>query len=63
MDEFVPPAFEIPALILVSFTVESVTIKDIEEHVIVEFADSQVCWWSMVSLAMLQLNGWTDIET
>ena len=43
MDGLIPPAFEIPALFLASGIVESVPIKDIEEHFIVEFAGGRVC--------------------
>ena len=42
VDGLVPPAFDTPTKIrLISRVVESIPIKDIEEHVIVEFADSR----------------------
>ena len=43
MDGLVPPAFEVPALFLASCIVESVPIKDIEEHFSVEFAGGRAC--------------------
>ena len=51
LDGLVPPAFEIPSPILVSRMIRSVPIKDIEEHVIVEFAGSRA--WRVASFFLL----------
>ena len=56
LDGLVPPAFEIPSLILVSRIVESVPIKDIEEHVIVELVGSHT--WCTSSFFFGYLSVW-----
>ena len=58
LDGLVPPAFEIPSLVLASHIVESVLIKDIEGHVIGEFAGSRAYRTaSFVVTLSLRLNG------
>ncbi len=50
VDGLVPPAFDTPTQIrLISRIVESIPIKDIEEHVIVECAESRA-WPRMASI-------------
>jgi hypothetical protein len=42
LDEFVPPAFEIPAMIEVVYRVfQSVPVKYIEEYIVVELIDGR----------------------
>ena len=60
MDELVPPVFGNPIATLVGRIAESVPIKDIEEHVIVEFAGSHA--WDTASFFLL-LFSYMDINT